>query len=504
MTAIPRLHQSYAAAIPELSIPHSAEASPDPRLVVLNEELARELGYDPAWLRGPEGIALLTGRLDADGRPGDGSAPHSFTTAQAYAGHQFGQANPQLGDGRAVLLGDLVDTRGRTWDLHLKGSGPTPFARAGDGRAPLGPMLREHLVGEAMHALGIPTTRALAVTTTGAAVFRRGPVPERGAMLARVAASHVRVGTFEYAAWHGGPDLLRSLTRWAIDRHWPRAREEANGPLALLRCVTRAQAELVARWMSVGFVHGVMNTDNMTISGETIDYGPCAFLDVFSTSACFSSIDVQGRYAYGRQGAIALWNLTRFAEALLPIVDEDPETAVAAATEVLGDFEPTYVRTWTLLMAARLGVPLASGADTIEALAPVRSLAEDTLRLLERHRVDYTGFFRALTEDQASELFESDEARDAFAAWSERRARLLGGGEEAASARTRMAAANPVYIPRNHHLESALRAAELGDLAPYERLLDAVTAPFTRREGFEDLEEAGAEPDAPFVTFCGT
>ncbi len=502
MTTIPRLHQIYAAAIPELSIPQAAEAPPEPRLVVLNEELARELGYDPAWLRGPEGLALLTGGLDAEGRPGAREVSHPFTTAQVYAGHQFGRPNPLLGDGRAVLLGDLVDARGRRRDLHLKGSGPTPFARAGDGRAPLGPMLREHLVGEAMHALGIPTTRALAVTATGAGVLRRGPVPEPGAMLTRVAASHVRVGTFEYAAWHGGPDLLRSLTRWAIDRHWPAAREEADEPLALLRCVTRAQAELVARWMSVGFVHGVMNTDNMAISGETIDYGPCAFLDVFSPSACFSSIDAQGRYAYGRQGAIALWNLARFAEALLPVIDEDPETAVAAATEVLGGFEPAYVRTWTQSMAARLGVPLADGGSD-EDLAPVRSLAEDALHLLERHRVDHTGFFRALTEDRASELLPG-EARAAFAAWDERRAALAGHGERAARARARMAAANPVYIPRNHHLEAALRAAELGDLAPYERLLEAVTSPFTRREGLEELEGPGAEPDAPFVTFCGT
>ncbi|GAB2540926.1 protein adenylyltransferase SelO [Brachybacterium huguangmaarense] len=530
----PELRQTYAEAVPALSVPHRADDAPDPRLVVLNDQLARELGFDPAWLRTPEGVALLVGRVDADGEPlsPDSPAPaQPFTTAQAYAGHQFGQANPLLGDGRAVLLGDVIDARGRRRDIHLKGTGRTPFARGGDGRAPLGPMLREHLIGEALHALGIPTTRALAVTATGLSAFRRGPAPEPCAVLARTAASHLRVGTFQAAAWHHGRDVLRALCDHAIAHHHPDAAEAPSPALALLRGVVHAQARLVAQWMLVGFVHGVMNTDNMTISGESIDFGPCAFVDAFSHRAVFSSIDAQGRYAYGNQPGIALWNLSRLAEALLPLIDEDlagpdgdADAAVGAATTVLEEFEGTYLTAWSHGMAAKLGIAVDAGAgidaatgaagdsvgttasvadDPAARLATVRALGEDLLDLLERHGMDFTGFFRALTDGDARTLFPVGSVREEFDAWSRRREALLDP-DPTHPARAGMATANPVYIPRNHHLDRALRAAELGDLGPYERLLAAVTRPFERRAGLEDLEGPGEGADGGFVTYCGT
>ena len=305
-----RFEDSYARAVPGLSVPWTAAEAPAPELLVLNEELAADLGVDPAVLREPPGVALLAGR-----------PPEGVTTvAQAYAGHQFGMYSPRLGDGRAVLLGEVI-ARGRRRDLHLKGSGRTRFARGGDGKAVLGPMLREYVIGEAMHGLGVPTTRALAVVATGERVLREGAQP--GAVLARVAASHLRVGTFQYAAASGDPDVLRALADYAIARHYPEAADAPNRYLDLYRRVVAAQASLVARWMLVGFVHGVMNTDNTTISGETIDYGPCAFMDTFDPATVFSSIDDDGRYAYGNQPGVLQWNLARLAETLLPLIDDE-------------------------------------------------------------------------------------------------------------------------------------------------------------------------------------
>ena len=469
---IPELGQSYATALEDLSIPWQADPPPRPELVWLNEDLARELGYDPAWLHGAEGMALLTGQI-----PG--------TTAQVYAGHQFGSANPQLGDGRAVLLGDLVDVAGRRRDLHLKGAGRTPFARGGDGKAPLGPMLREAVVGESLHALGIPTTRALAVLSTGEQIApRQGVTPEPGALLVRAAASHLRVGTFEYAAWHLGPEVTGELVRHAIRRHHP----AAGSALGLLDAVVGAQAELVAKWMLVGFVHGVMNTDNMTISGEGIDYGPCAFLDVHRRGAVFSSIDRGGRYAYGNQPSIALWNLSRLAETLVPVIDpEHPNAAVDQVTAVLESFEERYLGAYGRGLAAKLGV----GA---ERPTEVRELGEELFALLEEQRVDHTGLFRALGDGEAAALFAEPAA---FLRW-QGRLRALGDTGPAA-----MAAVNPRIIPRNVHLDAALRAAHLGDLAPVRTLLDAVSRPFERRPEHAHLEGAG-EGGEDFLTFCGT
>ncbi|MEE1650404.1 protein adenylyltransferase SelO family protein [Brachybacterium sp. J144] len=495
------LQQTYAEALPELSVPWRADLPPDPAILWLNESLAVELGLDPDWLRGPEGMALLTGQIDG-------------TVAQAYAGHQFGSANPQLGDGRAVLLGELIDTTGRRVDLHLKGSGRTPFARGGDGKAPLGPMLREAVIGEFLHAAGVPTTRALAVLTTGERIApRQGVTPEPGALLVRVAASHLRVGTVQAAAWHHGPEVTGRLVDHVITRHHP----SADGPLGLLAAVTGAQAELVAQWMLLGFVHGVMNTDNMALSGEGIDYGPCAFLDVHRNQAVFSSIDRGGRYAYGNQPGIALWNLSRFAEVLLPVIDaEDPQRAVDAATAVLEGFEPAYRAAHARGLAAKLGIPVGAASatgpagDAIptagHAAAPaaggddVTALGADLFSLLEAQAIDHTGFFHALTDGDPEPLFTDP---DPYREWAVRRETLRGTGPDRASAADAMAAANPVVIPRNLALDSALRAAHLGDPGPVLDLLEAVAEPFAPVPGREHLEGAGEGGD-DFLTYCGT
>ena len=362
-----------------MAVPWQAEVAPDPRLLVLNEPLAMKLGLDPAWLRGSDGLRLLVGNVVPAG---------ATPVAQAYAGHQFGGFVPRLGDGRALLLGELVDTHGHLRDLHLKGSGLTPFARAGDGLAVVGPMLREYVVSEAMHALGIPTTRSLAVVATGRQVWREKPLP--GAVLARVASSHLRVGSFQYAAATGDVDLLRRLADHAIARHHPGAAEAERPYLALFEAVVAAQASLVARWMLVGLVHGVMNTDNMTISGETIDYGPCAFMEAYDPATVYSSIDQGGRYAYGNQPMVAEWNLARLAEALLPLVSDKGEEAVALAVESLGGFHPQYDAAWSAGMRVKLG--LREDVDD----AVVAPLVDDLLALLQQNHVDHTSFSRHL------------------------------------------------------------------------------------------------------------
>jgi uncharacterized protein YdiU (UPF0061 family) len=474
-TTLFRFEDSYAREVPGLSMPWSAAPAPAPELLVLNEELAAELGVDPAELREPSGVALLAGQ-----------APEGLTTvAQAYAGHQFGVYSPRLGDGRALLLGEVIDVQGRRRDLHLKGAGRTPFARGGDGKAAVGPMLREYLIGEAMHGLGIPTTRALAVIATGEQVRRERPLP--GAVLARVAASHLRVGTFQYAAASGDRDVLRALADYAIARHYPEAAGAPNRYLELYRRVVEAQASLVARWMLVGFIHGVMNTDNTTISGETIDYGPCAFMDAFDPATVFSSIDDRGRYAYGNQPRILQWNLARLAEALLPLLDESSEAAVEAATEVLNGFAHSYERHWAEGMAAKLGIA-----------APDQDLVEDVLKLMRLQKVDFTLFFRALSAGTARTLFTEPEP---FDAWAARREALLPADRGAVAAA--MDRVNPVYIPRNHRVEEALAAATEGEMEPFRRLVDVVARPFEERPGLEDY--TGPAPvGAPYVTYCGT
>jgi len=485
------LEATFARELPELTAAWAPSPVPAPELVVLNDSLAVELGLDPEQLRSPDGVALLAGAA---------LPPGAEPVAQAYAGHQFGGLSPSLGDGRAVLLGELVDTEGRRRDLHLKGSGRTPFSRGGDGKAALGPMLREHLIGEAMHALGIPTTRALAVVTTGEPVLRETALP--GAVLARVAASHLRVGTFQYAALHGGPELLRRLADYAIARHHPGAAGEPNPYLALFARVVDAQAELVARWMLVGFIHGVMNTDNTTISGETIDYGPCAFMDRFDLGTVFSSIDHGGRYAYGNQPRIAMWNLARLAEALLPLIDVRQDAAVDAATTVLQTFSPRYDALAGEGMRAKLGLPRE--ADDTAA----KALIDDLFSLLQEHAVDFTSVFRAL----AASLRGDTRAIPALVAdgavldgWVGRwRDVVLAGGREPGAVADAMDRVNPRYIPRNHKVEEALAAATAGDPGPYRRLLDVLARPFDERPGLEGYADPAPPSDAPYRTFCGT
>lgn len=466
----------YADAVPELSIPWTPAPFAAPRLLVLQEVLAEQLGLDPCYLRSTAGVALLSGQAPAGVR----------TTAQVYAGHQFGGYSPRLGDGRALLLGEIVDPRGARWDLHLKGSGRTPFARGGDGKAVVGPMLREFVISEAMYHLGIPTTRSLSVVATGESVLREeGPLP--GAVLARVAASHLRVGTFQYAAATGDVELVRRLADYAIARHYPDAVDDENPYLGLFARVVRAQADLIVDWMLVGFIHGVMNTDNTTISGQTIDYGPCAFMDAFDPVTVFSSIDHQGRYALVNQPPIAQWNLARLAETLLPLFDADSDRAVEQATDVLNEFASRYADGWSAGMAAKLGLS-----------APAPSLVNALLTLMTEQRVDWTMFFRALAAGRAEQLF-GDPAP--FRQWLTERDDLLSADPDREE---RMNRVNPVYIPRNHLVQSALDAANAGDLEPVERLLDVLQHPFEERPGLAEFALPAPEGGPDFVTYCGT
>ena len=480
---------SFARELEGLFVPWEGAPVPAPRLLVLNEGLAAELGADPEALRAPEGVAVLAGSAVPEG---------ATPVAQAYAGHQFGFLSPRLGDGRALLLGEVVDVHGRRRDVHLKGSGRTPFARGGDGKAAVGPMLREYVMGEAMHALGVPTTRALSVVATGEQVWREVPLP--GAVLARVAASHLRVGTFEYAARSGGPELVRRLADYAIARHHPAALEAENPYLAFLEQVLEAQASLVARWMLVGFIHGVMNTDNMAISGETIDYGPCAFMEAFDPDTVFSSIDHGGRYAFGNQPPVAQWNLARLAETLLPLVDEDTEAAIAAATAVLERFAPRYEAHWERGMRAKLGLAEEREDD--------HALIEDLLGLLRKEPVDFSAFFRGLSSAGRG---DAAPVRDlvldlaAFDAWAARwRTRLDAEGRAPEVTAAAMDRVNPVYIPRNHLVEEALAAATAGDLDPFHALLEAVARPFEERPGLEAYAEPAPPDFGAYQTFCGT
>ncbi len=460
-----------------------------PRLVAFNEALAEELGLDVDQLRSPAGVAALVGQ----GLPEDAT-----TLAEAYAGHQFGGFSSSLGDGRALLLGDLVDRDGRPRDLHLKGSGATPFSRGGDGHAALGPMLREHLVSEAMHALGIPTTRALAVVATGEPVVRETVLP--GAVLARVASSHLRVGTFQYAAVHGDVTLLRRLADHAITRHHPAAVAAEQPYVALFEAVVDAQASLVADWMLVGFVHGVMNTDNMTISGETIDYGPCAFMEAYDPATVFSSIDHGGRYAYGNQPPIAHWNLARLGEAMLPLFAEQLEPAVEAANAVLQTIRDRYEQRWLAGMRVKLGLHSQRPDDA--------ALAGALLDVLQAQRIDMTSAFRALSavvvgdDSPVRPLLTEPAAFDAWAArWRDRLAAERRPALEVAAAMDRV---NPIHIPRNHRVEDALAAATTGDLAPYEQLLEVVTHPFDARPEWAAYRGPAPAGSGPYRTFCGT
>jgi uncharacterized protein YdiU (UPF0061 family) len=469
--------------LPELAVRWQAEAAPEPRLLVLNEPLATQLGIEPGWLRGPDGLRFLIGNLVPDG---------AVPVAQAYSGHQFGGYVPRLGDGRALLLGELTTVDGGLRDIHLKGSGATPFARGGDGLAAIGPMLREYIISEAMHALKIPTTRALAVVATGRSVQRDTPLP--GAVLARIASSHLRVGSFQYVAAGGDADVLRRLADHAIARHYPDAADADNRYLALFDAVGSAQAALIAQWMLVGFVHGVMNTDNMTISGETIDYGPCAFMEAYDPETVFSSIDSWGRYAYGNQPSIAGWNLARFAETLLPLIDDDQDRAVDLAQESLSGFGAQL----SSALAAGMRIKLGLTGDVPDDVAT--PLINDGLALLAASHVDFTSFFRHLakaargdTEPARGMFIDLAGFDDWLVRW-----RALSPDAEA------MDRVNPVYVPRNHLVEEALEAATGGDLKPLDQLLEAVSAPYDERRGLERYAEPAPEDFGKYRTFCGT
>jgi uncharacterized protein YdiU (UPF0061 family) len=446
---------------------------PAPRLLVLNATLAQELGLDPEAMAGPEGVEVLAGNR---------IAPGSDPLAQAYAGHQFGGWVPQLGDGRAVLLGEVVGRDGVRRDLQLKGAGRTPFSRGGDGRAWMGPVLREYVVSEAMHALGLPTTRALAAVATGETVLRETALP--GAVLTRVASSHIRVGTFQYFVARGDVEALRALADHAIARHYP----EAGDALGLLKAVIAAQARLVAGWMSVGFIHGVMNTDNMAISGETIDYGPCAFMDAYDPGQVFSSIDRFGRYAYANQPQVAVWNLAQLASSLLPLMGG--EAAIPAATEAVEGFADLYAAAWSQRFRAKLGLPGAERTGDC-------GLAHRLLEQMAAAGADFTVTFRALAEGTAVPALDG---RDDFAAWQRDWQGRVGDVE---AARTAMRAANPAVIPRNHRVEAMIQAAVAGDMGPFHALADALARPFDAPAG-HPLRQPPAPDERVCRTFCGT
>jgi uncharacterized protein YdiU (UPF0061 family) len=455
-----------------------------PKLIKLNVPFVQSLGLNADILKSGNGVAILAGNLLPEG---------AEPLAQAYAGHQFGHFT-MLGDGRAILLGEHITPQGKRLDIQLKGSGRTPYSRGGDGRAALGPMLREYIISEAINALGIPTTRSLAVVTTGESVFRETELT--GSILTRTAASHIRVGTFQYVANWCKLEELRTLTDYTIKRHYPKVEEGENRYLELLKEVIKRQASLVSKWQLVGFIHGVMNTDNMAISGETIDYGPCAFMDTYDPATVFSSIDRQGRYAYGNQPYIAGWNLARFAETLLPLLDENEENAVKLAQDAISGYSDLYQSFWLTGMRAKLGFFNEEEGD--------RSLIEELLNLMEKHQADYTNTIRALTLDKLEETVLA--GTPGFLKWHEKwQARIGRQQEMKESSKQLMQKSNPAVIPRNHRVEAALEAAvEREDYSLMEKLLDILSDPYAYAPEQDEYTVLPEPPSRPYRTFCGT
>ncbi len=459
-----------------------------PVMIRLNDSLAAELGIDVAELASPTGLAILSGNQQADG---------SEPLAMAYSGHQFGGFSPQLGDGRAILLGEIVGNDGVRRDVQLKGSGPTPFSRRGDGRSALGPVLREYIISEAMAALGVPTTRALAVVASGDHVVREGMMP--GGVFTRVAQSHIRIGTFQWFAARQDLDNLRVLADYVIARHYPALQQEENPYLALLNKVIERQARLIAHWIQLGFIHGVMNTDNMTVSGETIDYGPCAFMDTYHPAKTFSSIDHQGRYAFGNQGPIGQWNLTRFAETLLPLLHADQNTAIAMAEAALDTFTDLHQTALQTRFAARIGLEPDHADDW--------SLVESLLQAMADGKADFTLVFRHLataldsgSDDTVTRLFNQPTAIVAWMNVWRTRLQHVGRSQSLALMRS----TNPVYIPRNHRIEEAIKAGNAGDFKPFHRLNQVLQHPFTEQADCSEYEAAPAPDEVVHATFCGT
>jgi uncharacterized protein YdiU (UPF0061 family) len=454
-----------------------------PNIIVVNKPLAESLGLNINKLKSKDGVAIFAGN-----KLPEGSEP----LAQAYAGHQFGYFN-MLGDGRVILLGEQITPKGDRFDIQLKGSGRTPYSRGGDGRAALGPMLREYIISEGMQALGIPTTRSLAVVTTGEPVYRETEL--EGAILTRVASSHIRVATFQYAAQWGTLEELKALADYTIERHYPEIGEGGNRYMTFLRKVVERQASLIAKWMLVGFIHGVMNTDNVAISGETIDYGPCAFMDTYDPKTVFSSIDREGRYAYGNQPYIGGWNLARFAETLLPLLSENEEEAVKLAQEAISEFSELYHENWMAGMRAKLGLFNEELQD--------KALIEDLLSLMQKHSADYTNTFRALTFDkfEDSAMFYTGE----FAYWQEQwKERLSRQEQSLEDSKELMEKSNPSVIPRNHRVEEALEAANKGDFSVMDRLVQVLTCPYTNSPEQDEYISQPPKASKPYRTFCGT
>ena len=468
----PKFDNSYARLPDRFYTKMNPTPVAAPSLIALNDSLADQMGLDAAWLRSEAGVAMLAGNTMPDG---------AEPLAQAYAGHQFGGWSPQLGDGRANVLGEVVGPDGARWDIQLKGSGPTPYSRRGDGRAGLGPVMREYIVSEAMHAFGVPTTRALAAVSTGETVVRETLLP--GAILTRVAGSHIRVGTFQYFAARQDHDGLELLLNHAIARHYPDV-GKGDG-LGFLKAVITAQAELVAKWMGLGFIHGVMNTDNTHVGGLTIDYGPCAFMDAYHPATVFSSIDQGGRYVYQGQPEVLVWNLAQLASCLLPFIDSDKDVAVAAAQEALGGFGDAYTVAWKRVFFAKIGHSVGGDAQV--------ALMQDLLTRMANNQADFTRVFRAMARGQgARDEFVDPTSYDEWEAeW--------GGGDEAI-----MRAANPAIIPRNHRVEEAIQAGVQGDYTPFHRLNKALAQPYEDRAEFADLEAAPSEQQMVRQTFCGT
>ena len=481
------------ARLPERFFTRTAPTSvAAPRLIRLNRPLAVSLGLDPDWLASAEGLDVLAGN-----RVPEGAEP----IATAYAGHQFGGFVPQLGDGRAILLGEVVDQEGARRDIQLKGAGPTPFSRRGDGRAALGPVLREHAVSEAMAALGIPTTRSLAAVATGERVRRETMLP--GAVLTRVASSHIRVGTFEFFARRGDVEAVRLLADHVIARHYPDAANAERPYRALLGAVIEAQAKLIAQWLLVGFVHGVMNTDNTSVAGETIDYGPCAFLDRYDPQAAFSAIDTQGRYAYRNQPAIGHWNLTRLAECLLPLLSEDEDGAVAEATEALGGYASAFEDAYEAGFRRKLGLFTEMDGDV--------ALGRDLLAAMEASGADFTLTFRRLSDATSGPQGDSGVRAlladpSAFDGWEARwRERLSREPADVSTRQAAMRLVNPAFIPRNHRVEAVIRAAvEVEDLGPFEELLSVLAQPYRDQPAFSHYAEPPRDEERVYQTFCGT
>ncbi|AFA50126.1 protein adenylyltransferase SelO [Acetobacterium woodii] len=478
------LENSYAQ-LPEIFYaPLKLATVSAPKLVILNQPLARYLGLDAEALIGQAGIDILAGRaLPTNAKP----------IAQAYAGHQFGYFT-MLGDGRAMLIGEQITPTGERLDIQLKGSGRTPYSRSGDGKAALGPMLREYLISEAMHYLGIPTTRSLAVITTGDPVYRETPL--KGAILTRVAASHLRVGTFEYAAQWGTTADVKALADYAINRHFPWIQSKPNVYLGLFDEVIKAQASLIAKWQRVGFIHGVMNTDNVTISGETIDYGPCAFMDRYDPETVFSSIDLQGRYAYRNQPNIDLWNLARLAETLIPLIDENQKEAIKIVEASLQNFALLYQADWLQGMRAKLGIANEEPQDEL--------LIAELLGLMKRYQADYTNTFVDLTLDRTSSsaLYESEAFKDWHDRWKARLERQVQTNQDS---KQLMKQTNPVVIPRNHQVESVLQAAnDHDDFKPLQRLLEVLQAPYDYHLLNQEYMRVPELSNSPYKTYCGT